>query len=358
MSGMGAKSDDEVYREWKKLVNMTTSELQRFVDSPEGRRAGLSRAEAKEQGIRSGRDSARAILRMKAKKKDDWTKSDWEWARRQVGFIKRMRGAKGPLRDKNGEPTRKLLALKIWGHDPEKLKGNRRIQIELDVATEIGVTLAEQTALEMREWIERAGGTRDAAMTRLGDYPTPLANFGARISGEEVWAQVVHAPGPEGKFGLGGGIGRVESLEGPVPGVWGIEIVLNANYPIIAYATPEQDMVEDVVRTMVHELTHFADPGVRVERKVAAYQRPRTEEEFQRYVDHPAEVKAFGQQVVFDALIISDEIRRRGYSKKEALRGGMALSPAWQHAVQHMSERNQQRVMRDTYQEFAERGLV
>jgi hypothetical protein len=36
-----------------------------------------------------------------------------------VSFIKRMRGVKGPLY-KDGEPTRKLLALLVWGHDPEK----------------------------------------------------------------------------------------------------------------------------------------------------------------------------------------------------------------------------------------------
>ena len=44
----------------------------------------------------------------------------YEWANKQISFISRMKGAKGPLRDDKGEPTRKLLALKIWGHNPEK----------------------------------------------------------------------------------------------------------------------------------------------------------------------------------------------------------------------------------------------
>jgi hypothetical protein len=98
---------------------MSPSELRRFMESEEGKRAGLTRSQARAQGIKSGRESARAILRMKERGKANWTKTDWQWARRQVAFIRRMRGAKGSLR-KDGKPTRKLMALKIWGHDPEK----------------------------------------------------------------------------------------------------------------------------------------------------------------------------------------------------------------------------------------------
>jgi hypothetical protein len=31
-----------------------------------------------------------------------------------------MQGAKGGMRDEKDRPTRKLLALKVWGHNPEK----------------------------------------------------------------------------------------------------------------------------------------------------------------------------------------------------------------------------------------------
>jgi hypothetical protein len=120
-----ARSKQQVYDDWKQLVNMTPRELERFL-ARYGTVAGLSRAEAQRQGIRSGRDSARAILRMKPKGKSfasaerNWTEADWKWARRQVSFIKRMRGTAGPLYDDKGEPTRKLLSLLVWGHDPEK----------------------------------------------------------------------------------------------------------------------------------------------------------------------------------------------------------------------------------------------
>jgi len=113
-----SKSNKEIYSEWRRLVNMSPSELKDFLESSYGKKAGLSQREAKKQGIRRGRDSARAILRMKKKPVSNWSEADWDWARRQVSFIKRMRGVKGPYFDSKGEPTRKLLALLIWGHNP------------------------------------------------------------------------------------------------------------------------------------------------------------------------------------------------------------------------------------------------
>lgn len=123
-----APMDDEkrkLYKEWEKLVNMSAKELSNFIDSEEGEEAGLSRKEAGKAGssggkIKSGRDSARAIVRMLERPMAKWSENDWEWAGRQVNFINRMKGAKGPTKDEDGKPTRKTLALKIWGHDPEK----------------------------------------------------------------------------------------------------------------------------------------------------------------------------------------------------------------------------------------------
>ena len=115
---------DELYKQWKGLVNMGPKELQTFIDSDHGEKAGLSRKEASKAGakgkpIKTGRDSARAVVRMKGMSKDKWTANDWAWARRQVNFITRMKGAAGKMRESDGSPTRKLMALKIWGHNPE-----------------------------------------------------------------------------------------------------------------------------------------------------------------------------------------------------------------------------------------------
>lgn len=110
--------DPELYALWRDLVNLRPAELRSFL-SEFGQVAGLSRAEAAAQGIKSGRESATWILRMKAARVDNWTPTMWEWAARQVNFIRRMRGNAGPLY-RDGAPTRKLLALLLWGHDPDR----------------------------------------------------------------------------------------------------------------------------------------------------------------------------------------------------------------------------------------------
>lgn len=115
-----------LFAKWRKLVNMTATELRRFLDTKDGKEAGLSRAEAARQGIRSGQDSARALLRMIPHGRsfkgatEHWSTTDWEWAQRQVSFISRMRGNRGPLYDEKKRPTRKMTSLLLWGHNPEK----------------------------------------------------------------------------------------------------------------------------------------------------------------------------------------------------------------------------------------------
>lgn len=110
----------EIYAKWRKLINMSRSELEKFYNSDEGKVAGLSPEEAKEAGIDSGRESARWIMKMKATKVADWTPTMWKWAKKQISFVSRMSGNKGKLVDENGNKTRKYLSLLIWGHDPNK----------------------------------------------------------------------------------------------------------------------------------------------------------------------------------------------------------------------------------------------
>ena len=118
----GVLDDDkkEIYAKWKKLVNMSSSELERFYNSEEGKEAGLSTDKAHELGIHSGRQSARWILKMKDTPVAEWTNEMWEWAKRQIAFISRMSGNKGGLYDDKGNKTRKHTSLLIWGHNPKK----------------------------------------------------------------------------------------------------------------------------------------------------------------------------------------------------------------------------------------------
>ena len=110
----------ETYKKWKDLVNMSASELKNFMDSDEGREAGLSKQEADKLGIHYGRESAKWILKMKDTPVSEWTPDMWSWAKRQISFNSRMRGNKGKLYDDKGRKTRKHLSLLIWGHNPEK----------------------------------------------------------------------------------------------------------------------------------------------------------------------------------------------------------------------------------------------
>lgn len=114
----------DIYGDWKRLVNMNVTQLESFLKSPEGEEAGLSEREAGELGIRRGRDSARAIIRMKRKGVKNWNRNDWFWARAQVRFLNRFLNKnerpRHKLWNKKGEATRYLLALLIWGHDPTK----------------------------------------------------------------------------------------------------------------------------------------------------------------------------------------------------------------------------------------------
>jgi len=153
------KEQFEWFTEWVHLINMKNKELKAFLDSPLGQKAGLSKEEADEQGIKSGRVSGRRILKMRAKlgltgpkdyiklgpriiedyyekALDKWTgpsddpikgETDWDWCKRQVRFVKRH-GAfpynadqKGPLvreQKTQNQVSRRLLGLWVWGHDP------------------------------------------------------------------------------------------------------------------------------------------------------------------------------------------------------------------------------------------------
>lgn len=124
--GMTESQRKELWPKWRRLINMTPREIKDFLATPEGKAAGLTKEEAKEQGIARGRDSGRALIRMLPKggrsyeqAKKNWSGEDWRWAKRQHAFNSRMRGAAGPLM-KKGKMTRRLTSLLIWGHDPRR----------------------------------------------------------------------------------------------------------------------------------------------------------------------------------------------------------------------------------------------
>jgi len=118
------KDRKAIFTKWKRLVNMTGTELEKYYNSADGETSGLTQKEADKQGIDSGRESARMIIKMKRTKVGEWTDDMWRWAGKQISFISRMRGVQGKFYEKGRKKTRKLKALLIWGHNPMKYKGS------------------------------------------------------------------------------------------------------------------------------------------------------------------------------------------------------------------------------------------
>ena len=119
------KRRQELYARWRQLVNMSAKSLDNWLDrqlelakKDPKKHPGMKQSVAAKMGISTGRQSAKWIMRMKQTPVKDWTPEMWRWAGKQVSFISRMKGVAGPLYDENGEPTRKLLSLKVWGHNP------------------------------------------------------------------------------------------------------------------------------------------------------------------------------------------------------------------------------------------------
>lgn len=119
------KRRQELYKRWRELINMSADSIENFVKSQteKGRKdpkkyPGMKPQAAASMGISSGVQSARWIAKMKRTPVKDWTPEMWKWAGKQVSFVSRMLGNSGPLYDDKGEPTRKLLSLKVWGHNP------------------------------------------------------------------------------------------------------------------------------------------------------------------------------------------------------------------------------------------------
>jgi hypothetical protein len=122
--------DENVWKSWRKLINMTTKELKAFYDSEEGKDAGMKQGEADKAGIDSGRESARMLMKMipdgnsYKEAEEKWTPTMWRWCRKQVSFNSRMKGMRkrmvGNPFERDGKMTRWYKSLLIWGHDPKK----------------------------------------------------------------------------------------------------------------------------------------------------------------------------------------------------------------------------------------------
>ncbi|WP_181779727.1 DUF3140 domain-containing protein [Pseudonocardia pini] len=109
---MGEKSSDDVRTEFDEAVNMTASELEKWLGTDESKCAGRH-----DGGESVGHESGRRIVEILQTKKADLTDADEKHMRKVVGYVHRHL-AQRPKGDVTASTWRHSLM--NWGHDPEK----------------------------------------------------------------------------------------------------------------------------------------------------------------------------------------------------------------------------------------------
>jgi len=105
--------DDQTREDFDAAVNMTASELKKWLDTDDSKAVG----QKKDGGESTGHESGRHIVRILEKKKADLTDDDLAHMRKVVGYVKRhsAQKPKGDITD-----TDWRYSLMNWGHDPKK----------------------------------------------------------------------------------------------------------------------------------------------------------------------------------------------------------------------------------------------
>ena len=108
-----SKDKDEIYDEFYDLVNMTPSEIEDWLDTDKSKGVGQDSGDGESKGHKSGKK----IIKIKDKKKDDLTDSDYDHMKKVTSYINRHRAQKpdSSLKDSDWR-----YSLKNWGHDPCK----------------------------------------------------------------------------------------------------------------------------------------------------------------------------------------------------------------------------------------------
>ena len=102
---------DDVWDDWRDAVNMTPSELEKWLDTDESKSVGEGSGESK------GHASGRRIVEILRTKQGDLSDDDVEHMRTVVGYVHRHT-AQRPSGDVEDTPWR--YSLMNWGHDPLK----------------------------------------------------------------------------------------------------------------------------------------------------------------------------------------------------------------------------------------------
>jgi hypothetical protein len=111
----GSDEADEVRRDFKHNVNMTASELERWLETDESKEVGQ-----KDGGESVGHDSGRRIVRILRTKKADLRPADLGHMKKVNGYVSRHREQRPKKSGEDLADTNWAQSLKNWGHDPLK----------------------------------------------------------------------------------------------------------------------------------------------------------------------------------------------------------------------------------------------
>lgn len=106
-----SKTHDEIWEEWRDLVNMAPKELEDWLETDESKSVGDN-----DDGESTGHKSGRRIVEITRTNKDDISDDQWDHMATVVGYIKRHLSQGGPNEDV--ESSRWRYSLMNWGHDP------------------------------------------------------------------------------------------------------------------------------------------------------------------------------------------------------------------------------------------------
>lgn len=111
---MSGKSHEQVWDEFRDLVNMAPKEIEDFLDTEESRSVGDTGGDGESTGHKSGK----RIVEIKRTNKADLSEDQWDHMAKVVGYIKRHKAQGGPKDDM--EHSKWRYSLMNWGHDTLK----------------------------------------------------------------------------------------------------------------------------------------------------------------------------------------------------------------------------------------------
>jgi len=109
-----SEDNGDTRKEFDDAVNMTASELEKWLDTDESKSVGQK---SDGSGESTGHESGRHIVEILKAKAADLTDADYAHMRKVVGYTKRHL-AQRPSGDVKDSAWR--YSLMNWGHDPEK----------------------------------------------------------------------------------------------------------------------------------------------------------------------------------------------------------------------------------------------